>query len=32
MTFKLKLAIFSNTEEDHKRVYGENYDPKQKLS
>ena len=26
MTFKLKLAIFSNTEEDHKRVYGENYD------
>ena len=25
MTFKLKLAIFSNTEEDHKRVYGENY-------
>ena len=24
--FKLKLAIFSNTEEDHKRVYGENYD------
>ena len=27
MTFKLKLAIFSNTEDDHKRVYGENYDP-----
>ena len=27
MTFKLKLAIFSNTPEDHKRVYGENYDP-----
>ena len=26
MTFKIKLAIFSNTEEDHKRVYGENYD------
>tara|TARA_B100001093_G_scaffold39731_1_gene33837 strand:- start:1441 stop:1818 length:378 start_codon:yes stop_codon:yes gene_type:complete len=27
MTFKLKLAIFSNTPEDHKRVYGEGYDP-----
>jgi hypothetical protein len=26
MTFKLKLAIFSNTEEDHKRVYGDSYD------
>ena len=26
MTFKIKLAVFSNTEEDHKRVYGENYD------
>ena len=25
--FKLRLAIFSNTEEDHKRVYGEGYDP-----
>ena len=24
--FKLKLAIFSNTEEDHKRVYGDSYD------
>ena len=30
MTFKLKLAIFSNTEDDHKRVYGENYDPNKK--
>ena len=26
MTFKIKLAVFSNTDEDHKRVYGENYD------
>jgi len=26
MTFKIKLAVFSNTEEDHKRVYGDNYD------
>ena len=25
--FKLRLAIFSNTDEDHKRVYGESYDP-----
>lgn len=26
MTFKIKLAVFSNTDEDHKRVYGDNYD------
>ena len=25
--FKLRLAIFSNTPEDHKRIYGEGYDP-----
>ena len=27
MTFKVKVAVFSNTAEDHKKLYGEKYDP-----
>ena len=27
MDFKLPLAVFSQTEEDHKKRYKENYDP-----
>ena len=27
MTFKIKLAVFSNTDEDHKKLYGDKYDP-----
>ena len=27
MDFKLQLAVFSQTEEDHKKRYKENYDP-----